>query len=124
MSKSEEQRIAARQKAEERLTVHNRKDAERIAAHERDSRAQDEKTARLRGLRLAKEAADRAAAPAAGFLRKKAGRLQCSKRNRFHGRRARLSHRRSRFRDAHPHPQKSPAENGRGVVAVGSPDGT
>ena len=75
MSKAEEQRSAARQKAEELLTNRKRKEAERLATRERDSRAQDEKTARLRGLRLAKEAADRAAMLAAGLPRKKAGKI-------------------------------------------------
>jgi hypothetical protein len=71
MSKSEEQRVSARQKAEELLTQTKKKEAERVANRERDSRVQDEKTARLRNLRLAKEAADRAAAPAAQPARKK-----------------------------------------------------
>lgn len=75
MSKSEEQRTAARQKAEELLTQSKKKETERLAARDRDSRALDEKTARLRTLRLAKEEADRtAAAVAASSARKqKAG---------------------------------------------------
>ena len=57
MATRSEQQAAARGKAEELLTRRKQQESERLANRERDSRAQDEKTARLRGLRLAKEAA-------------------------------------------------------------------
>lgn len=58
MATRSEQQAAARGKAEELLTRRKQQESERLANRERDSRAQDEKTARLRGLRLAKEATD------------------------------------------------------------------
>jgi hypothetical protein len=65
MAKMDEQRTAARRKAEDLLTRRKQQETERLTNRERDSRAQDEKIARLRALRLAKEAADRDAAEAA-----------------------------------------------------------
>jgi hypothetical protein len=59
MAKLDEQRSASRRKAEELLTRKKQQEAERLSNRERDSRAMDEKTAKLRALRLAKEASDR-----------------------------------------------------------------
>lgn len=59
MSKLDEQRSASRSKAEELLMRRKRQETERLTNRERESRALDEKIARLRELRLAKEAADR-----------------------------------------------------------------
>jgi hypothetical protein len=59
MGKFDEQRSASRRKAEELLSRKKQQEAERLSNRERDSRAMDEKTAKLRALRLAKEAADR-----------------------------------------------------------------
>jgi hypothetical protein len=58
MAKLDDQISASRKKAEELLT-RKQNENERVANRERDSRAQDEKTARLRQLRLAKEAAEK-----------------------------------------------------------------
>ena len=60
-----EQRDAARGKAEALLTRRQQQETERLSNRERDRKALDEKIARLRALRLSKEAADRAAAAAA-----------------------------------------------------------
>jgi len=57
MAKLDDQNNASRKRAEELLT-RKKQETERVANRERDSRAQDEKTARLRQLRLAKEAAE------------------------------------------------------------------
>lgn len=62
MAKLDEQRSASRRKAEELLTRRQQQETERLTNRERDRRAVDEKTARLRALRLAKEATDREAA--------------------------------------------------------------
>jgi hypothetical protein len=64
MAKLEEQRSASRRKAEDLLTRRKAQETERLTNRERDRRVQDEKIARLRELRLAKEAADRDAAKA------------------------------------------------------------
>ena len=48
-----------RSKAEELLSRREQKEAERLSERERQSKALDEKTARLRALRLAKEAAEK-----------------------------------------------------------------
>jgi len=64
MAKQEGQRRSFRANAEE---PKNQREAERVANRERDSLAQDEKTARLRALRLAKEAADHQAKSAPRF---------------------------------------------------------
>lgn len=70
MAKLSEQRGSLRAKAEE---PRKQKEIERLANRERDSRAQDEKTAHLRALRLAKEAADRdTAKPAVRSIGKRA----------------------------------------------------
>jgi len=53
------QRSAARAKAEALLTQKKRQESERVAKRERDDRLQDEKIARLRALRLAKEAEEK-----------------------------------------------------------------
>ena len=58
MATRSEQQKAARGKAEALMLERQQQETERLANRERDSRAQDEKTARLRGLRLAKEASD------------------------------------------------------------------
>ena len=72
MAKLDEQNNATRKRAEELLT-RKKQETERVANRERDSRAQDEKTARLRQLRLAKEAAEGGAAkPTARRVVKKA----------------------------------------------------
>lgn len=60
MAKLDEQRTASRRKAEELLTRRKQQETERLSNRERDSRAQDEKIARLRELRLAKEAGEAA----------------------------------------------------------------
>ena len=65
MATRSEQQAAARGKAEELLTRRKQQESERLANRERDNRAQDEKTARLRGLRLAREAASDVAPPVA-----------------------------------------------------------
>jgi hypothetical protein len=64
MAKQDVQRRSFRANAEE---PRNQREAERVANRERDSVAQDEKTARLRALRLAKEAADRKTKPEPRF---------------------------------------------------------
>jgi hypothetical protein len=72
MAKLDDQNNASRKRAEELLT-RKKQETERVANRERDSRAQDEKTARLRQLRLAKEAAEGGAAkPATRRVAKKA----------------------------------------------------
>ncbi len=63
MVKANEQGSTARGKAEKLLMKRSQQEVERISTREKESRAQDEKAARLRVLRLAKEAADREAAP-------------------------------------------------------------
>ncbi len=69
MAKLDEQRSASRRKAEELLTRRQQQETERLSNRERDRRALDEKTARLRALRLAKEAEDRDAAKAVASAR-------------------------------------------------------
>jgi hypothetical protein len=70
MATRSEQRDAARGKAEQLLTRKMQQETERLSNRARDSKALDDKIARLRALRLSKEAADREAAaqahPAAG----------------------------------------------------------
>ena len=69
MAKLEDQRGAAYRKAEELLAQKQRSETERLSNRERDRRMQDEKIARLRRLRLAKEAEEQNApkpAPRAG----------------------------------------------------------
>ncbi len=61
MSKGDEL-SAARRRANELL---NHKEAERLSARDKERQAQDAKIARLRALRLAKEASDKEAARAA-----------------------------------------------------------
>ena len=58
MATRSEQQAAARGKAEELHLQRKQQETDRLANRARDSRAQDEKTARLRELRLAKEAID------------------------------------------------------------------
>ena len=60
MSKADDMITASRLKAQAAFTRTKQQDAERIEAREKERQAQDAKTARLRELRLAKEAADRA----------------------------------------------------------------
>ena len=59
MAKLDEQRNSSRAKAEALLTRKKQQETERVANRDRDSRVQDEKTARLRALRLAKEAEEK-----------------------------------------------------------------
>ena len=73
MAKLEEQRSASRRKAEDLLTRRKQQESERLTNRDRDKRAQDEKTARLRQLRLAKEAADKDAKIVAVPSGRKAG---------------------------------------------------
>lgn len=60
MSKAEDMIAASRLKAQAAFTRTKQGDAKRIEAREKERQAEDAKTARLRELRLAKEAADRA----------------------------------------------------------------
>jgi len=74
MSKVRDRQGAAFRKAEALLADKSRKESDRLTNRENDRRAQDEKIARLRDLRLAKEAADRnEAKPFAPSASKKAG---------------------------------------------------
>jgi hypothetical protein len=66
MATRSEQRDAARGKAEQLLTRKKQQESERLTNRDRDRKAMDEKIARLRALRLSKEAADREAAALAG----------------------------------------------------------
>jgi hypothetical protein len=59
MSKADEASRAARQKAQELLGRAKQAAVERIETEARRRQAEDAKTARLRALRLAKEAADK-----------------------------------------------------------------
>jgi hypothetical protein len=68
MATRNEQRDAARGKAEQLLTQKKQQEFERLTNRDRDRKAMDEKIARLRALRLSKESADREAA-----AQKKAG---------------------------------------------------
>jgi hypothetical protein len=70
MVTSNESRDAARAKAAQLLDHRKQQETERLKNQERDRKALDEKIARLRALRLAKEAADREAAVAAVVARK------------------------------------------------------
>ena len=67
MAKLDEQRSASRTKAEELLNRRKKQETERLTNRERDSRVMDEKIARLRELRLAKEVADKEAAKRTNF---------------------------------------------------------
>ncbi len=60
MSKLDDLAAASRRKAEELLSRSKEKESERLAIRDRQRRLEDAKTARLRELRLAKEAAERA----------------------------------------------------------------
>lgn len=60
MSKLDDLAAASRRKAEELLNRSKEKESERLAVRDRQRQAEDGKTARLRELRLAKEAAERA----------------------------------------------------------------
>lgn len=60
MSKLDDLAAASRRKAEELLNRSREKESERLAIRDRQRRQEDAKTARLRELRLAKEAAERA----------------------------------------------------------------
>jgi len=62
MSKADDAITSSRRKAEDAFSRTKQKAAERIGAGDKERQAQDAKIARLRELRLAKEAADRAAA--------------------------------------------------------------
>jgi len=65
MATRSEQKDAARAKAEQVISKRKQQETERVMNHERDRKAFDDKTARLRALRLAKEAADQTAGAAA-----------------------------------------------------------
>jgi hypothetical protein len=69
---SSRQRSAARGKAEEVIARRDQKEAERLANRAKERQAEDEKTARLRRLRLAKEAADEEAVADAARRRRTA----------------------------------------------------
>jgi hypothetical protein len=58
MSRLRDRQGAAHQKAEALLAEKARKETERLNKRDKDRLDEDEKVARLRGLRLAKEAAD------------------------------------------------------------------
>jgi len=62
MATRNEQRDAARGKAEQLLNRKKQQESERLTNRDRERKAMDEKIARLRALRLSKEAADREAA--------------------------------------------------------------
>jgi hypothetical protein len=74
MANSPDLREISRSKAEALWAKKQQLESERLTNREKEMRAQDEKTARLRGLRLAKEAADREerARSTTGGTRKKA----------------------------------------------------
>jgi hypothetical protein len=59
MSKADDANRAARQKAQDLLARVRQADADRVETRAKRRQAEDEKTARLRALRLAKEAADK-----------------------------------------------------------------
>jgi hypothetical protein len=65
MSKSDDLQSVTRRRAEDVLNRSKQNEAERLATRDRERRAEAEKTARLRILRLAKEAADKVATPPA-----------------------------------------------------------
>ena len=74
MSKVDDLVAASRRKAEELLNRTKEKAGERLAVRDQQRQAEDAKTARLRELRLAKEAAEqteRATKPPRGARRKK-----------------------------------------------------
>jgi hypothetical protein len=60
MSKADEVSAAGRRKAQALLSRTKQQDAERMDIRDKERQAQDAKIARLRELRLAKEAADKA----------------------------------------------------------------
>ena len=74
MSKADDASAAARRKANEVLT--RKQDTERIDARDKQRRAEDAKIAKLKALRLAKEAADKAAREAAPTKRGGAARAR------------------------------------------------
>jgi hypothetical protein len=65
MSKASERDVEARRQAQALLGRKKQSEAERMTDREKARRAEDAKTARLRDLRLQKEAADREAAKVA-----------------------------------------------------------
>ncbi|HUK61089.1 MAG TPA: hypothetical protein VLV50_17805 [Stellaceae bacterium] len=62
MNTPENHRNAAYRRAEQLLTAKEHKEGERVSDRENERRKEDEKIARLRALRLAKEAAEQSAA--------------------------------------------------------------
>jgi len=66
MSKADDASSIARRKAQELLSRAKQADAERLETAAKRRQADDAKTARLRALRLAKEAAEKAERDAAG----------------------------------------------------------
>lgn len=71
MTKFDEAQSASRRRAEEVLTRKKAQDAERLSTSEKERRVFDEKTARLRNLRLAKEVADKATKESDAATRKR-----------------------------------------------------
>jgi hypothetical protein len=65
MSKADDASAAARQKAQELLNRAKQAQSARVETEARRRQAEDEKTARLRALRLAKEAAEKGQGEAA-----------------------------------------------------------
>ncbi|HXQ50605.1 MAG TPA: hypothetical protein VN802_05885 [Stellaceae bacterium] len=61
MSKLDDLQSETRRKAEELLNRTKQQESERLAKRDKERQADAEKTARLRALRLGKEAADKAA---------------------------------------------------------------
>lgn len=70
MSKTAQRQEDARQKAKDIWDKNKKRDAEIVSDREKDRRAEATKTARLRELRLAKEAADKEAKQAAPARKK------------------------------------------------------
>jgi hypothetical protein len=71
MSKLDDLQAATRRRAEELLGRSKQQEADRLAQRDRARRLEAEKTARLKSLRLAKEAQEKQAAPPATRARRK-----------------------------------------------------
>jgi hypothetical protein len=65
VSKADDASAAARRRAQELLSPKKQEESDRLKAREKERQAEDTKTARLRALRLAKEAAEKAEREAA-----------------------------------------------------------
>lgn len=72
MSRATDLVSESRRRADELMNTTKQKETERLAAREKERRADAAKTARLKELRLAKEAADAATAKSATEARKEA----------------------------------------------------